>query len=437
MPRFSPVDATVTIELDGDQLQAKEGEPVACALLANDELIFSRSPKYHRPRGPFCMTGACSHCLMRVDGVPNVATCRVPVKSGMRLERQNAIPDGRIDLLRANDFIFRDWFNHHEFMAGWPLAEQVLLKVARQLSGLGLLPEKPAEPRQPAVIEEHELVIVGAGAAGLAAARQLTTRGIKFTLFEREHQVGGRLISGAEAGQPAPWNAPARLGAEVVGLFADEHRPFLAVIEKERLHLIFYQRLLLTVGGHPSLPTFPNNDLPGVMAGRAVSTLIRRHGVLPGKTVACVGDLDEARSLAELVKGAGGEAVAVGAEVVRAHGLREVTHVTVKPGGKPGAEHGPASAGPWSAATQKIDCDIVAVCAPLSPAFELARCGGAQVAWNAKTGCFVVQADLRGQTANPTLFVAGEIRGPMSSAAAAEQGLAAADAIAGGAGGRA
>ena len=140
--------------------------------------------------------------------------------------------------------------------------------------------------------------------------------------------------------------------------------------------------------------------------------------MLPGKTVACVGDLDEARSLAELVKGAGGEAVAVGAEVVRAHGLREVTHVTVKPGGK-------------------LDCDIVAVCAPLSPAFELARCGGAQVAWNAKTGCFVVQADLRGQTANPTLFVAGEIRGPMSSAAAAEQGLAAADAIAGGAGGRA
>jgi sarcosine oxidase, subunit alpha len=153
-----------------------------------------------------------------------------------------------------------------------------------------------------------------------------------------------------------------------------------------------------------------------------VSTLIRRHGVLPGNRIACVGELDEARSLAELVKGAGGEAVAVGAEIVRAHGLREVTAVTVKSGGNP---------------AQKIDCDIIAVCSPPSPAFELARAGGAQVVWNATAGCFVVQADLRGQTANPTLFVAGELRGPMSSSAAAEQGLAAADAIASGVGGRA
>ncbi len=412
MPRFSPVDTTVTIELDGDQLQAREGEPIACAIIANDQLIFSRSLKYHRPRGPFCMTGACSHCLMRVDGIPNVATCRVPVKAGMRLERQNALPDARIDLLRANDFVFRDWFNHHEFMAGWPIAEHVLLKIARQLSGLGVLPEKAADERQPAVIEAHELVVVGAGAAGLAAARQLTTRGVPYVMFERDQHVGGRLTSGAEKGQPAPWNAPARVGAEVVGLFADDGKPFLAVVENERLHLIFYQRLLLTVGGHAMLPTFPNNDLPGVMAGRAVSTLIRRHGVLPGKRVACVGEIDEARSLAELVKGAGGEAVAIGAEVVRAHGLRSVNAVTIKP-------------------DEKIGCDIIATCGPPSPAFELARCAGADVVWNPSARCFVVVADNRGLTANPALYVAGEMRGPMSSAAAAEQGLAAADALAG------
>lgn len=415
MPRFIPVDSPVTIELDGDQLQAREGEPVACAVLANDQLIFSRSPKYHRPRGPFCLTGACAQCLMRVDGIPNVPTCRTAVKPGMRLERQNAMPDVRIDLLRANDFVFRDWFNHHEFMAGWPIAEQVMLKIARQLSGLGVLPERPAEARQPAIIEEHELVVVGGGAAGLAAARQLSNRGVNYVLFEREAQVGGRLITGAEAGQPAPWNAPARVGAEVVGLFADDGKAFLAVIEGQRLHLVFYKRLLLTVGGHPMLPTFPNNDLPGVMSGRAVSTLIRRHGVLPGKTIACVGELSEARSLAELVKGAGGTAVAVGAEIERAHGLRAVNAVTVKPGGK-------------------IACEVIATCGPLSPAFELAKCGGAEVVWNAQARCFVVQADARGQTVNPTLFVAGEVRGPMSSSAAAEQGLAAGDALAGGAG---
>jgi sarcosine oxidase subunit alpha len=410
MPRISPAASTVTIELDGDQLQAREGEPVACAVLANDDFIFGRSPKYHRPRGPFCLTGACSQCLMRVDGIPNVATCRVPVKAGMRLERQNALPDGKLDLLRANDFVFRDWFNHHEFLAGWPLADQVLLKVARQLSGLGLLPEREAAQREPAIIEKHPLVIVGAGAAGLAAAKELTARGVPHVLFERESKVGGRLISGAERGQPDVFKCNARTNAEVIGLFDDDGSPFLAVRERQRLHLVFFERILLTVGGHPALPTFPNNDLPGVMAGRAVATLIRRHDVLPGKRIACVGEATEARALAELVKAAGGEAVAVGAEIVRAHGLRQVTAVTTEPGGKQ-------------------DCDVIATCGPLSPAFELARAAGASVAWNATSRFFEVQADAQGRTANERVFVAGEMRGPMSAAAAAEQGLAAATAL--------
>lgn len=407
MPRLSPAVPLVTIELDGDQLQAREGEPVAAAVIANDELIFGRSPKYHRPRGPFCLTGACSQCLMRVDGVPNVATCRVPVKAGMRLERQNALPDARIDLLRANDFVFRDWFNHHEFLAGWPLADQVLLKVARQLSGLGLLPERPAAQREPALIERHEVIVVGAGAAGLAASRELTARGVKHVLLEREAEVGGRLLVEGGAVEPVP----ARTRAAVVGLFSDEGQPFLAVIEQERLHLLFYEKLLLAVGGHPFLPTFPNNDLPGVMAGRAVASLVRRYRVLPGKTIACVGEANEARALAELVTASGGSAVAVGAQVVRAHGLRQVNAVTVEPGGK-------------------LDCDVIAVCAPLSPAFELAKAGGAEVAWNAATRFFEVQADAQGRTASPRLFVAGELRGPLSAAQAAMQGREAAAAMA-------
>ncbi|MBL8909637.1 MAG: (2Fe-2S)-binding protein, partial [Archangium sp.] len=139
MPRINPLESPVTIELEGEQFQARAGEPIASALIAKGETIFSRSPKYHRPRGPFCMTGSCAHCLMRVDGVPNVPTCRVPVKAGMRIERQNAMPDARLDVFRANDFVFRDWFNHHEFLAGIPIVENVLQKIARQLAGLGVL----------------------------------------------------------------------------------------------------------------------------------------------------------------------------------------------------------------------------------------------------------------------------------------------------------
>jgi sarcosine oxidase subunit alpha len=198
----------------------------------------------------------------------------------------------------------------------------------------------------------------------------------------------------------------------VVGLFADDGKPFLAVVEAERLHLVFFERILLTLGGHSMLPTFPNNDLPGVMSGRAVASLIRRNGVLPGKRIACVGEVNEAKALAALIQGAGGKAIAVGEEIVRAHGLRTVNAATTKPGGKQG-------------------CDIIATCGALSPAFELARAGGAHVVWNAEHRCFVVETDATGKTGSDNVFVAGEMRGPMSSNVAVEQGLAAAKALAG------
>ena len=387
MPRIRPVDAPVTIELDGEPLQACAGEPAAATLLANDAVIFSRSPKYHRPRGAFCLTGACAHCLMRVDGVPNVPTCRVPAREGLRLERQNAIPDARLDVLRANDFVFRDWFNHHEFLAGVPVAEVVLQKVARQLAGLGTLPEREAPARTPARVEHHDVVIVGAGVAGRAAADTLRARGVKHLQLERED------------------------GDEVVGLFSDAHVPFLAVIQQQQLALVFFKRLLLANGGHPAFPEFPNNDLPGVMAGRAVATLIQRDGVLPGRRVACVGDAEEASALASLVTEAGGEAVAVGAEVSRAHGLRRITGVTLKTG-------------------ERLKCDVIAACAPSSPAFELARAAGADVQWNARTRCFEVKADASRRTSAPGVFVAGEVCGPMSTETAQAQGRAAAETIA-------
>jgi len=418
--RLEPLSAPISLDLDGETIPAREGEPVAAALLASGETLFSRSAKYHRPRGPFCLTGGCSHCLMRVDGVPNVPTCRVPAKTGMHLERQNALPDARVDLLRAADFVFRSWFNHHEFLAGVPIAEDVLQRVARKLSGLGLLPNTPAPGRAPAVKEEHEVVIVGGGAAGLAAAKRLAELGVAHTLFERDREVGGRLLLGLDADAPQPWQPASdrlRLGALVVGLFADEARPFLAVVEGERVHLVFHRALILANGGQPVLPTFPNNDLPGVLADRAVAALIRRHRVLPGETIACVGEPALAEAMARLVREAGGEAVAVGAEPVRAHGLTRVEALTVRAGGR----------------DEKVRCDVVAVCAPPAPSFELARAGGAKVGWSAAARTFVVEADAAGRTANPALFVAGELTGPVSAANAAASGRAAADALVGGA----
>ncbi len=389
MPRLKPVVAPVTIEIDGEAFPARDGEPVAASLLAADQFIFSRSPKYHRPRGPFCFTGACAQCLMRVDGVPNVPTCRVPAREGLRLERQNALIDARLDLLRANDFVFRDWFNHHEFLAGVPIAEVVLQKIARQLAGLGTLPERDAPKREPARYESHDIVIVGAGVAGLAASRALGD--VEHVLLERNSATPTRPISG---------EGSTRYGAEVVGLFRDDTKPFLTVIKDEALTLISFNTLILANGGHPSLPTFPNNDLPGVISGRAVRQLIEQHGVLPGKRIACVGP--EAAELVAIIQREGGEAFEVKAPVKRVRGLRRVTSIETE--------------------NEKTSCDVIALCDPLTPAFELARAGGVEISWNSKWSCFVPTADENGQTNVPGIFVAGEVRGPVDAATAAEQG---------------
>lgn len=421
MSRVTPLENPITIELDGRPLPARAGEPVAASVIAHGELLFARSPKYHRPRGPFCMSGSCSQCLMRVDGVPNVPTCRVPAREGLRLERQNAVPDARVDLLRATDFVFQQWFNHHEFLTGLPLAEAVLVKVARQLSGLGILPKHPSPPRPAARFERLGTVIVGGGPAGLAVARRLEEAGHDYRVFDREHELGGRLLWGAEDTQETQdtqdtqdphgpnWTPPAdrsRLGSLVVGLFADDGFPFLAVLGGGHLTLVQYERIVLALGGHPVLPTFPNNDLPGVMAGRAVSALVRRHRVLPGKVIACLGEPTEAAALGRLVTAAGGTAIAVGAEIVRAHGLRRVEGVTVVDGGAP----------------VKHSCEVIALCGPVGASFELARAAGATIRWDERSHLFVVEADELGRTCAPGVWVAGEQCGPMSPKAAAEHG---------------
>ena len=394
---------------------------MACSLWAAGEKVFSRSIKYHRPRGPFCFSGACAQCLMRVDGVPNVHTCRTPAAPGMRLERQNAFPSAKLDLFGLTDWLFPRGMNHHEMFAGVPIAEQVMQKVARQLAGLGQLPDREGPPRQPAERLEIDTVVVGAGASGLAAAEVLAASQVPHLVLERDVEPGGRLISGPpEDHVPAPAAPPAgstRLATVALGVFEEPNGHFLAAASAERLLTVHAKRFLFCNGGQPQLLAFENNDLPGVMAARAVSAMIRRHRLLPGKRIAVVGDAAEAQAIAALIRVAGGEPVAVGGKPVRAHGNAELSALTVVLEGK----------------EEKVDCDAAALCAPLEPAFELARQAGAMVEWSPAHGVFTVQADADGRTRAKNVFVAGELLGPMSAAAAAESGRRAAKALAGGA----
>ena len=77
------VGRLVSVSVDGKEIQAVEGEPIAAALLAQGIRVFRKTPRFGEPRGIFCGIGRCTDCIMTVDGTPNVRTCVTPVKAGM------------------------------------------------------------------------------------------------------------------------------------------------------------------------------------------------------------------------------------------------------------------------------------------------------------------------------------------------------------------
>ncbi len=81
----------ILITVDGKEIEAIEGEPIAAALLAAEIYVLHYTHKYNHPRGVFCAIGRCTDCIMTVNGTPNVRTCVTPVEPGMKIETQRGL----------------------------------------------------------------------------------------------------------------------------------------------------------------------------------------------------------------------------------------------------------------------------------------------------------------------------------------------------------
>lgn len=194
-PRFA-TDCTVTF--DGHAVPARTGESVASALLAAGRLVVSRSAKYHRPRGPFCLSGSCGSCLVRIDGDPNRRACRTPCRDGLRVETQNAWPGAAHDLLGIIDPLTPGGLDVHHMFTHPLLVNRAMVAFTRRLSGSGRMPDRPAPSGPAPSAESWDALVLGAGPAGLAAAEALATAGLRVLLAERDALPGGRLRTGLE-----------------------------------------------------------------------------------------------------------------------------------------------------------------------------------------------------------------------------------------------
>src|SRR6266571_6344764 len=171
------VDANkeLTFTFDGKSVSALAGQTIGAALYHSGIRVFSRSFKYHRPRGLFCVAGECANCLMQVDGRPNVRVCIEPAREGQVVRHQNAWPSLNFDVLRVIDKFDRRLpvgFYYKRYYK--PLTWRLFETAARRMAGLGTI-DIHAAPDQKKTEVEHlqtEICVVGGGPAGLSAAVQ-------------------------------------------------------------------------------------------------------------------------------------------------------------------------------------------------------------------------------------------------------------------------
>ncbi len=409
-------DRPVSLRFEGRVLSAFEGDTVGSALAAAGITITARSFKYHRPRGLLCMTGSCPNCLMQVDGIPNVRACTEPVRDGMNTERQNAWPSASRDIhgwLNTFSFMMPPGFYYkifHRPRWAWETVEPFI----RSKAGLGKVPTTEDHVPREVVNLHPDVLVIGAGRAGLAAAAESAAAGASTVVVEQRDETAGE--AGALAGAV---DAGARviIGAAAFGVFDG---PLVAAASTDTLYRIRARHLIFATGAVEQSAVFANNDLPGVMLAFAVERLIERYRVLPGRRAVILTSCDEGYRTARLLLGAGatvtvvdlragdGPASADGIEriagqtVLAAHGRRRVKAVTIGP--------------PEAASGRKIACDLVVPAGFTMPSTNLLAMTGATVGFSEAAQAYL-PTDL---PAN--VHAVGAVAGARSSDAATLQG---------------
>ncbi len=450
--------------LDGrERITFARGDSVATAMIAHGSLMTSRSPKYRRPRGAYCLDGDCGSCLMRIDGRPNQRACMTRARPGMELQRQNTFEPTRLDPTAMVDRMFPGHFDHHHFMLFPRVANQMMQSFARQLAGFGTLPDANLPPDD--VRHRHhapQVLVIGASTAGRAAFETLRAAGIDAIMFERHAPDTCRerraepSPSGAYASQDSGMNSgessldddsslysirssplaspssptrdqnrerdpaertrePASSKAQrrefyntgVFAAYPDESIWAASELHPgvEILHTVAPRAVLLCTGARDPMIPLPDNDKPGIVAARG---LLRSLAARETKHHARV-----------VVIGSGRHADDCAAEL-RAYIDGEV--VTLEPSKVRGFAGSPHVQAVLTDRGREA-CSIVALAERPAPAYELAAQAGASVYCDGSG--FAVSRDGRG-FAGPSrcgaIWVAGDVSGFMGRERALQDG---------------
>ena len=428
---------------NGRKLAAHPGDTLASALLANGERMVGRSFKYHRPRGIFTAGSEEPNALVQLRAgaaqEPNTRATTVEVYDGLEATSQNHRGSLERDWMAVNDLMapfFSAGFYYKTFM--WPKSfwEKIYEPAIRASAGLGRLSMQPDPDVYDHGYLHCDLLIIGAGPAGLAAALAAGRAGARVILADEDFRMGGRLNAETHevAGQAgADWAAgtvaelatmdKVRLMTRTTVYGAYDHGIYGA-LERRTDHLatsggkprqvlwrLYTKRAILCAGSTERSIAFGNNDRPGVMLAGAVRTYVNRFGVAPGRKVAVFTNNDDGlRTAADLT--------AKGIEVSRIIDTRKGETV-VDTRGRKGVGAVILNSG------RTVEADCLAVSGGWSPNVHLTCHHRGRPQWREDIAGFVPGGELP-----PGMIVAGAANGTLSLASALRDGHQAAVAAA-------
>ena len=288
---------TLAFEFEGRAFHGFAGDTVSSALAAAGEMTLGRSFKYHRPRGIFSFANHDANNLFQVatlssGWVPNVRGDVTALAAGMNVAAVNTFGGLKRDRAR-----FIEWlapflpvgFYYKAFHGrNFPRWEQRI----RAMSGLGRIAADAPRERTPKRYAFCDVLVIGAGASGLATALSAADAGARVLLVDENERAGGCASwTGATASEVDALvrrvadnpNIELLTGTYAAGVYADR---WVALVEPSRMSKVRAGAVVFATGVIEQPAVFRNNDLPGVLLGSAAQRLLRRHAIAPGKRVA-------------------------------------------------------------------------------------------------------------------------------------------------------
>ncbi len=305
------------VKFEGRAVSVQDGDTIASALYRSGVRVFSRSMKYHRPRGLYCLSGDCPNCLVTVDGEPSVRACVTSARGGQVIERENAWPSVDRDALTflwSMRSLLPVGFYYKTFLrprSVWSRIEPLVRRVA----GAGRVPlDMPAADRE-RCHHHADVFVAGGGIAGLSAALAASQDGQTVVLAD-EGAPGEKLPAGPlrERVEALAGTLRAREGvtlleqAAAIGVYEG---PLVPVVGEDFLHMVHAGRVVVATGAVEQHCSVSGNDLVGVWLGRAAARLVGAHGLLPGRRAVVVAQSHEGLETAEILRNHGVELGAV------------------------------------------------------------------------------------------------------------------------------